>query len=419
MFGPVKTEVLVVGAGPVGLLAALQLADEGIDVEVIDEQWRPAGHSYALALHAASLRLLERVGLVDELLERGRKLSTMTLFEEADARAALRLGLPETPYPFVLALPQSELESLLAARLERKGVRVRWNHRLASLDSAADATVARVDRLTKESTGYGVAHTDWVIDATKEFRAAFVVGADGHRSMVRRALGATFEEAGPSQVFAVFECAAGGSHPDQPRLVLHGSTVNVLWPIEEGRGRWSLERSSSMAEADDRFKSRLTTQMGERYFPYLGEETLRTMLIDRASWFGPLRDLGWSIEIRFERRLSSLAGRDRIWLAGDALHTTAPVGMQSMNAGLREASLLASCITRIRRGGGGRSLLEEYGRERLQEWRFLLGAAGGLKAQPTTAPFIARNAARLLPCLPGTGDELHGLAAQLRLRAES
>jgi 2-polyprenyl-6-methoxyphenol hydroxylase-like FAD-dependent oxidoreductase len=107
MFGNVKTEVLVVGAGPVGLLAALQLADEGIDVEVIDEQWRPAGHSYALALHASSLRLLERVGLADELLARGLKLSTMTLFEDDEPRTALRLGLPDTPYPFVLAIPRA------------------------------------------------------------------------------------------------------------------------------------------------------------------------------------------------------------------------------------------------------------------------------------------------------------------------
>jgi 2-polyprenyl-6-methoxyphenol hydroxylase-like FAD-dependent oxidoreductase len=248
------------------------------------------------------------------------------------------------------------------ARLERKGVRVRWNHRLASLSGSEDGVVARVDRLEKESGGYAVAHTQWVIDSTKEFRAAFVVGADGHRSMVRRALGARFDEVGPSQVFAAFECAAGGSHPDQPSLVLQGSNVNVMWPLEHGRSRWSLERSVSVADADDRFKSRLTTQMGERYFPYLDEELLRAMLIDRAPWFGPLSDLGWSIEIRFERRLASLAGRERIWLAGDALHTTAPAGMQSMNAGLREASSLASCITRKRRGGDGGGLFDEYGR---------------------------------------------------------
>jgi len=418
MFGRVKTEVLIVGAGPVGLLAALELTEQGIPVEIIDEQWRAAGHSYALALHAGSLHLLDRLGLAEAAIARGHGLTTLSVFEEDERRAALRLGLSESRYPFVLSLPQSALESLLSERLERAGVHVRWNHRLASLEPSADGCVARVDRLAKESTGYGVAHTDWVIDATKEFRASYVIGADGHRSMVRRALGATFDEIGPSQVFAVFECASDGATHDQPCLVVHGTTVNAMWPLNDGRARWSLERTASMAEAEHRFKSRLTTQMGERYFPYLGEDTLRAMLIERAPWFPALRGLDWSIEVRFERRLSSLAGRDRVWLAGDALHTTAPAGMQSMNSGLREASTLASCIAAARKDGADIRAFEEYGRQTMADWRFLLGRSGGLMAGRDTSSFASQNAARLLPCLPGLGDELESLAGQLRLSVE-
>jgi len=149
--GPHQTDVLVVGAGPTGLVAALSLAEAGLSVEVIDEEWRPAGHSYALALHPRSI-------------------------------------------------------GVLAERLAKKGIKVRWSHRLAGLEPRGDTVTATVQRLEKESGGYAVAHTEWSVGEILSFRAGFVIGADGHRSLVRRALGTSFEETRPSQAFAIFEC---------------------------------------------------------------------------------------------------------------------------------------------------------------------------------------------------------------------
>ena len=92
--------------------------------------------------------------------------------------------------------------------------------------------------------------------------------------------------------------------------------------------------------------------------------------------------------------------------------------MQSMNAGLDEASDLARRIARVLRGGEGHDLLESYGRERLAAWRFLLGQQGGLRPGAGAPPFVARNAARLLPCLPATGEDLGALAGQLGLEVD-
>ena len=412
-----RTDVLVVGAGPTGLLAALQLAQGGLAVEVIDEEWRPAGHSYALALHPRSLTLLDRLGLAAEAIGMGRRLDTVALYEGGDRRATLRFEGPEG-FAFLLALPQSVLEDLITRRLSERGVRVRWSHRLAGLEEAGDEVVAKVHRLAKESTGYAVAHTEWVVEKELSFRAAFVVGADGHRSLVRRAFGTPFEEIFPSQVFAVVEC--GGRPGNEMRLVLDDATVSALWPLPGSRARWSFElEQAPEVSAEDRFKSRLTTRMGERHFPHLDEARVRELVRERAPWFeAELRELGWSIAVRFERRLASSFGRGRVWLAGDAAHLTGPAGMQSMNAGLDEASDLASRLVRVLRGGEGPATLESYGGERRAAWQFLLGHRGGLRAGAGTPPFAARNAARLLPCLPATGEDLGALAGQLGLAVD-
>ena len=418
MAAPVETQVLVVGAGPVGLTAALRLVQAGIAVEVIDEQWRPAGHSYALGLHPSSLALLDELGVAAELIDAGARVPAMSLFERRERRAQVPLG-EGARFPFALSLPQSELETRLAARLEALGVHVRWNHRLAGLEPGHRGMNARVDRLEKESGGYAVAHTTWVIAKTTELSAEFVLGADGHRSMVRRTLEIPFEETAPSQVFAVCECDLERTIGSELRLVLDGGHVSAMWPLPDGRARWSIEIPASGVPAADRAKSRLATRVREGFFEHLDEAELRAILAERAPWFEPVfSGLGWTIEVRFERRLAARVGHDRTWLAGDAVHLTGPLGMQSMNGGLHEASALAATIAKILRGQAPMTALPELSRRTLAAWRFLQGTEGGLRTTSDTPAFVRAHADRLLPCLPGTGDELVVLADRLGLTAE-
>ena len=418
MAGPHQTDVLVVGAGPTGLVAALSLAEAGLSVEVIDEEWRPAGHSYALALHPRSIGVLAELGLAQDAIAQGQKLESLTILTGEEKRDTLRCAVLDERFPFLLALPQSALEALLADRLAKKGIKVRWSHRLAGLEPKGDTVTATVERLEKESGGYAVAHTEWLVGETLSFRARFLIGADGHRSLVRRALGTAFDETGPSQAFAIFECTAPGAG-DEMRLVIDRASVNALWPLPGGRARWSLELKDPDVSAADRFKSRLTTMLGEHFFPHLDEVRTRELVRERAPWFEKgAMDIGWSIEVRFEHRLAEAFGRGRVWLAGDAAHLTGPAGMQSMNAGLAEAHDLSARIKRIREGQAGLDLLDAYGRERRADWSFLLGRRGGLRAGASASEFVAQNASRLLQCLPATGTDLPPLAAQLGLDVE-
>ena len=252
-------EALVVGAGPVGMLAALALAERGVAVEIVDEEWRATARSYALALHAATLDRLDRMesgdGLVDQLLDRGHRVDRIAFYdgsrgEEAKApRASVDLGALGGNHPFVLVLPQKDLEDLLEERLERHGVHVRWNHRLAELTvgDGDERSRAVVEHLGKESTGYSVATTVWVVEKTLQLAPRFVIGADGHRSRVRHALGVDFPSLGAPELYAVFELGSSAGPAEEVRVVLGegggaaGGSADVLWPLGPDRRRWSFQ----------------------------------------------------------------------------------------------------------------------------------------------------------------------------------
>jgi len=429
-----ETEALVVGAGPVGMLAALALAERGVGVEIVDEEWRSAARSYALGLHGQTLELLDELdrssdhsdgeGLVARLIERGHKLERVAFYDREEARAAVDLGSLRGDYPFLLVLPQKDLEDLLEERLERHGVRVEWNHRLAELEvGEGGPSRAVVERLGKESTGYSVATTVWVVEKRREVTARWVIGADGHRSRVRRALGVEFPALGEPELFAVFEVGARAGAADELRVVLEDSRANVLWPLGPGRRRWSFQLDAAELDESRPDKSRLAVQVGRESYPFLSRESLERWLAERAPWFdAPVGEIAWSVAVQFERRLAESLGRDGVWLAGDAAHLGPPIGVHSMNRGLAEAIALAE---RMAGGGGGEGrsevggpAFEDYERSVRSGWRGLLELAEGKGVEATAEadPWVAERAGRILSCLPASGEDLEQLAGQLGLK---
>jgi 2-polyprenyl-6-methoxyphenol hydroxylase-like FAD-dependent oxidoreductase len=379
-----EAEVVVVGAGPVGLLAAIALKTTGVDVQIYDAGQKTAAHSYALVLHPGTLSLLERFGLAERCTKAGRIVTRLGIFEGADRRAEIDLSRLSGRHPHVVVLPQSNLESILEAELEKRGATVHWDHRVQGLESTGERVSLSVAKLDKVSTGYPIAHTEVVVDKLVEMGCRYVVGADGYDSFVRRRLGIAYTDQGRGQLYSVFQFAARGDVPDEGRLMIDGDRVGAYWPLPGGRCRISFPIGTAGEHSPD-------------------ADRLKGLIASAAPWFrGEVGSIEWTALGLFERKLAPSFGDGRVWLAGDAAHLTGPLGGQSMNVGLLEADDLAQRLVRVLSGAPA-GALEEYNASRAAEWRTMFGA---------TAPYGSRRSL-LLPCLPASGKDLESLLDQL------
>ena len=395
MFGKRDTEVVVVGAGPVGLLTALTLAERGVKVEIVDEERRTAAHSYALVLHPETLRILFRPDLFRNVFGEGNPLKRIAWYEGADRKAELAFPQPQGSLPFAMILPQSTLESALEQALERWDVEVKWNHRLIGLEPHDEGVVAEIAKLDRAPSGYPFARMEWIVSKTFKWNASYAVGADGYNSFVRRRLDLDFQAHGESQSFSVYEFGCDAAMLDEVRICLNPGSTDVLWPISANRFRWNFEIEDSA-----------------RHDPT--PERLQDLIRERAPWFdGKIDDIRWSTSVTFERRLVERFGTGRVWLAGDAAHITSPVGAQSMNIGLREATELALALGEVLREGASPGVLERYSEQRVAEWRKLLFLDGEPTAAASAERWVAERAARIVPCLPAAGHDLAKLTEMM------
>jgi len=413
MFFGHEAEVLVVGAGPVGLMSGLMLAERGVSVEVIDAEASADSRNYALTLHPASLRLLDDIGLANELLAQGTRIDEVGFWDATGVRARLHLGELHTEFPFLLTVPRLALEQALEKRLSARKVPVHRGYRLTELRAAGGHVSCTVEKLGTDSGGYGVQTTMEVVKKVQQMSPRFVIGADGFFSTVRRRLELEVDRAGPAQGYAPTEFSTDFELKGEMRVVLDEHGVALLLPLPGGRCRFTTELEGDAIPPDDS----PYLPLGTRLFPSLPVERFEAALRQRAPWYRAERtDISWAGRVRFEPCLARRFGVGRAWLAGDAAHVTGPVGAQSMNEGLREAHDLGSRLARILKSGGSLALLEQYHAQRTAEWQGLLGFKPVLEATASTDLWVARNLPRIIRCLPVTGADRTELARQLELR---
>ncbi|MGO8676218.1 MAG: FAD-dependent oxidoreductase [Limisphaerales bacterium] len=415
---PHKTEIdaLVVGAGPVGMFTALALAHHGIRTRIIDKEARTAGHSYACALHPSSLKLLFDFGVGKDLVERGRHINSVAFFDGNSRRAELALSKMPGDYPFVLVLEQSGLEDLLEETLQSKGVKIEWNRRLQDLQTEDDGVTATVERFASSGHGFIVPEFEPSVESVETIRAAIVIGADGQNSMVRRRLNIDSYHFREPQEFAVYETELADDPGDEMRVVLAAATANVMWPLTGNRCRWSFQMVASDPPEEFPAKDRERLIMVEPAWDQSKRDTLDWLLRQRAPWFNAaIKKITWGTRVNFDWRLAHNFGKNRCWLAGDSAHQTSPVGMQSMNVGLREASDLAAALKEILRHRAALSLLQVYDTQQLAEWRRLLGLAGGPQVSEKTNDWVQQHRGRIVSSVPASGNDLVRLLKSLGL----
>jgi 2-polyprenyl-6-methoxyphenol hydroxylase-like FAD-dependent oxidoreductase len=413
-------EVLVVGAGPVGLYTALDLTFRNVGVGIVEKEARGTSRSYALALHPRSLELLSQLGLADPVLERARKVRTVGFYEGEHRHAELDLGKLFSSFPFVAVLPQSEFEDLLERALSDAGVRVLYEHRLAKVEPGPDAVNVTVDALGADSVGYAVGGSAQIVERSHELSVGLLLAADGHDSLARRRAHISFDEVRPTEHYAVFEFTASGELPDEICVVLQGDTKNVLWPISEQRYRFSFMLDDVPTRADSRTKDRLPMGEDDNPFPHFGPSLLDALIYERAPWFqGRIDQVHWHAQVQFDHRLASSFCDGRIWLAGDAAHMAGPVGVHSMNLGLSEADALCNIYADGARGGHPERALATFNDERRAQWQTLLQPTDSLVASADALPWVRQHKDQLLSTVPASGSQLVALLAQLGLSLAS
>ncbi len=413
-----RTQALVVGAGPVGMLTALVLAKGGVQTEIVDRNQGPAARSYACALHPGTLRLLDQFGIACGLIKHGRRIDTVALYEGGEREAELRLNTLGGPFPFVLVVPQRTLEEHLEYALDRLAkVQVKWNHSLTGLErSPAGELIATIDKRAHTSRGYIVPDWGWMVERTEQRHAEFVLGTDGPHSLVRRLLGIEPEHGTAAEGFAIHEFTTDTDPGHELRLVLSEHGLGALWPLGDDRCRWMLQLADASAAEELPAKEFRALQIVEPEADRTHREQLAAWTRTHAPWFtGGVREIEWSVAVQFEAWRARSFGRERVWLAGDAGHQTGPVGMQGMNVGLREAVGLGRAVCSVIRDGASDDVLAAYGRARSSEWGSLLGLEGALHPTTSIPSWVDHQAKRLLPCLPASGPDLARLLKQVGL----
>lgn len=408
-----QTEVLIVGAGPVGLLSALFLTEAGVRVQIIDRENRTTTGSYACALHGQTLQLLDGLGLAAGVLERGRRVTKVRFFEGADVKSQADLSLLGGAYPFVLILPQTEFEQILERRLAEKGIHVHWNHRFDDLQHDRDTMLVTLEKLGGTSTGYIVPHWETVVQKRFTLRTRFIIGSDGHNSLVRQRLGIEFTHLSGPDFFAAYEFEADAPAADELRVVLDANAISVLWPMLGNKQRWVFQMpKSEITDFPDKERRAIRFEhkaIDENLRAYVQKVAAR-----RAPWFkANIKEVTQSSDVFFGQEFVEQFGKGGCWLAGDSAHQTGPVGAQSMNIGMLEAESLTSRLAEIIRGRASNASLETYNAERQAEWNSLFGIRGGIKPKEGTDLWVKQRLSRVLPCLPASGADLAKLVGQL------
>jgi len=382
------TQLLVVGGGPVGLCAALCAARRGLDVTLVEENFRGYGPGRASLLHPASLRMLAELGLSQQLLSVGRALDAIHLYLDGALAVSLDLPLP------VLTVPQAALEEILLKALRREGVRIQSPCEVTGLVQGPNSVRTTVARRELVRLGSPAHYSEWQPIDSFVVEAEFVIGADGYESYVRSALNIEHVTTGPTESFAVFEGPAFAAGPNM-ELGFDAELVSAVFPLAERRTRWGFQIASELSRE-----------------PNL--EFLCALLGERAPWLaGKPEAIDWSAVTHFESRCVRQFGRQRTWLAGDAAHVTSPFGGQSMNGGLLEVSELVERMADCLQRRSPLTSLEQWGTEREREWHQLLGQHAHIDTQPETPSWLRERAKRLVPALPASGRDLQHLLREL------
>jgi 2-polyprenyl-6-methoxyphenol hydroxylase-like FAD-dependent oxidoreductase len=339
------TQVLVVGAGPTGLMLANQLARRGVRPMIIDRHSGPAQQSRAMAVQARTLEIYSKLGISEKAVGQGKIGVAANMWAQGKHTARIPIGdmgRNQSPFPYVLMLGQDDNEIIMGEKLRELGVDIRWNTELVAFEQHP----GHVDVTLEQPDG-----------ATRTIRTAWVAGCDGSRSPVREKSGIGFPGEPYEHVFFVADTEATGSmRPSELNVYLWKDGFHLFFPMR-GPDRWrviGILPKSLRGRDDLKF---------EEVVPAIQREAGANLTFKACDWFSTYRIHHRAAE-RFRDR--------RCFLLGDAAHVHSPMGAQGMNTGLQDAYNLAWKLALVVKGQAGEALLDTYEQERIPVARRLL-----------------------------------------------
>ena len=331
-----KTKVLIIGAGPTGLMAACQLSRHGIDCIIIDKKQGPTKESRALVLHARTLEIYDQMGIANEALLLGNIVQKVQVIIENKKTQNLklsRLGEGLSPFPFLLILEQSKNEELLYQFLIKQNRDVQWNHEMVSITQEEDKVHVAVRKG----------------DEAIEIEADYVIAADGSKSVVRETMEIPFLGGTYENIFFVADTALTEWDHEALTIYLSGQTFLGLFPMQ-GKNRFRVIGILPKEYQDENPKS------FEEIIPYIQKQVPTKLHFSETAWFSMYR-----LHHRWIENFRS----NRVFFAGDAAHIHSPAGGQGMNTGIQDAYNLAWKLAFKLNGSGSDKLLDTYNLERL------------------------------------------------------
>ncbi|MFD1535706.1 FAD-dependent oxidoreductase [Nonomuraea guangzhouensis] len=341
-------DVLIVGAGPVGLTAAIVLTQQGHQVTIVDTQAESLNTSRAAVVHPRTLELLKPYGVVPAMTAHGLHIPRFTIRDRDRVLVPVPFDGLDTPFPYTLMISQADTEAFLLARLAELGGKVLRPVTVTGIEQDAEGVTA-------------------TLDDGRRIRAAYLIGADGMHSMVRESAGIAFDGGAYEESFTLADVRLSGGVP-QDEVILYFSPAGlvVVAPLPGGSYRIVATVDQAPQRPDVAFVQRLLDERGPEAEPAVVHEVI------------------WGSRFRVHHRIAGTYRKDRVLLAGDAAHVHSPAGGQGMNLGIDDAVSLGEALSRVLRGASP-DLLDGYATGRRPQAEKVVALAGTLTALATAA----------------------------------